>query len=179
MDTMPLLSMASIQSGDLLAWSHDPYSTWTDLTLKTIGKLTKSKYGHLGIAWRCHDGLDDELFVIEATIPKVRMARVTTDRPFHCVPMNVEWNNFNKTFLLSKLDYPYGIIDAIRGGLGWKTRRDMKLQCAELAHAFYEASGIFLRKEYTPGKLVTNAVEYTGNKIYRVVGPNRTISAID
>lgn len=176
---MPLLPMTSIQAGDLLGWSCDPYSTWTDLTLKTIRKLTKSDYGHVGIAWRCHDGLDDELFVVEATIPKIRIARVTTDRPFHCVPMGVEWNNFNKSFLLSKLDYPYGISDAIRAAFGLRANRDMKWQCAELAHAFYEASGIFLRKEYTPGKLIKNAMEHTGSQIYRIIGPNRTISAID
>ena len=179
MSELPLLPMASIQAGDLLAWSHDPYSTITDLTLKTIAKITKSDYGHVGIAWRCHDGIDDELFVVEATIPKIRIARVTTDRPFHCVPMGIEWNNFNKSFLLSKLDYPYGVLDALRGSLGWRANRDMKWQCAELAHAFYEASGIFLRKEYTPGQLIKNAMEHTGSRVYRVVGPNRTISMTD
>ena len=179
MSELPLLPMASIQAGDLLAWSHDPYSTITDLTLKTIAKITKSDYGHVGIAWRCHDGIDDELFVVEATIPKIRIARVTTDRPFHCVPMGIEWNNFNKSFLLSKLDYPYGVLDALRGSLGWRAHRDMKWQCAELAHAFYEASGIFLRKEYTPGQLIKNAMEHTGSRVYRVVGPNRTISMTD
>lgn len=167
--------MAAIASGDLLAWSHDPYSTIGDLTLSAIRYLTSSDYGHVGIAWRCHDGVDDELFVIEATMPKIRLARVTTDRPFYCLPMNVNWTERNKSFLLSKLDYPYGVFDAVRGGLGMRVSHDMKWQCAELAHGFYEASGILLKPEYTPGALVKNAEEYAKDTARRVIGPGRTI----
>lgn len=172
----PVMAMASIHTGDLLAWGSNPYSTFSDLCLKAIGKLTNSEFGHVGIAWRCHDGMDDELFIIEATIPKIRIARLTTDREFYCVPMNVEWTTRSKSFLVSKIDYPYGILDAIRGGLGLRAKHDMKWQCAELAHEFYELCGIRLRPDYTPGKLIQNCIEVRRSNIYRVVGPGRTIS---
>lgn len=171
----PTISTAAIASGDLLAWAHDPYSTFTDLTLAMIRRVTSSPYGHVGIAWRCHDGIDDELFVVEATMPKIRMARVTTDRPFYCLPMKIDWTERNKAFLLSKLDYPYGLVDACRAGLGMRVNHDMKWQCAELAHGFFEASGILLKPEYTPGKLVENACQYVGGSMHKVVGPGRTL----
>lgn len=171
----PLMPMAAIEAGDLLAWSHDPYSTFGELTLQAIRTLTRAEYGHVGIAWRCHDGIDDELFVVEATMPKIRIARVTTDRPFYCLPMGVTWTPKNKAFILSKLDYPYSMVDAARAFLGWRVKHDMKWQCAELAHGFYEASGLVLKPEYTPGRLVANAEQLTGKVMHRVVGPGRTI----
>ena len=172
----PLMPMAAIQSGDLLAWSKDPYSTWGDLTLEAIRFFTRSEFGHVGIAWRNHDGLDDELFVIEATMPHVRIARVTTDRAFMCVPMGIQWSDDNKRFLVSKLGYPYGLLDALRAGLGLRVEHDMKWQCAELAHAFFEASGVVLKSEFTPGAVVKNAKAYAKTDVYRVVGPGKAIS---
>lgn len=170
------MPMAAIQSGDLLAWSRDPYSTMSNITLQTIRFLTRSEFGHVGIAWRCHDGLEDELFVIEATMPRIRVSRVTTDRPFMCVPMNLNWNDNNKRFLVSKLGFPYGMLDAVRAFLGVRVENDMKWQCAELAHAFFEASGVVLKPEFTPGKLVKNAKQYAQTDVYRVVGPGKTVS---
>jgi len=108
-------------------------------------------------------------------MPKIRMARVTTDRPFYCLPMGINWTERNKAFLLSKLDYPYGTLDAFRAGLGIRVNHDMKWQCAELAHGFFEASGILLKPQYTPGKLVENACGYAGNVMHKVIGPGRTL----
>lgn len=169
------ITTAAIQTGDLLAWSRDPYSTATDVVLQLIEKITRSDYGHVGIAWRFHDGLDDELFVVEATMPKIRIARLTSNQPFYCVPMNVNWDEKSKSFLMSKIGYPYGFLDAIRGGLGIRVKHDMKWQCAELAHAFYEVLGIVLKDDYRPGALVKNAMQIRGSDIYRVIGPGRTI----
>lgn len=169
------IHLAEIQSGDVLAWSRDPYSTYHDMVLRGIEAFTNSKYGHVGVAWRLHDGLDDELFVIEATMPKIRIARAQTDRDFFCVQTNVIWTNKNKSFLLSKLDYPYGLLDAVRGGLGYRVKRDMQYQCAELVHGFLEASGILLKPEFTPGQLIANLEAHSKKKARKVIGPGRTI----
>ena len=83
----PMMSPDEIRTGDLLAWKEDSVSGFSNLCVKTVRALTSAKYGHVGIAWRCHDGLNDELFVIEATIPKVHAARLIPNRDFDCVPM--------------------------------------------------------------------------------------------
>lgn len=163
------MPVASIQSGDLLAWRRDSHSTTSDVLIQTIRVLTHSDYGHVGIAWRCHDGLDDELFVIEATMPKIRLSRVVPDRDFDCVPMGLSWNNTGKKFLVSKLGLPYSPMDAFRSGVGLKLKADNKWQCAELAHYFYEVYGLKLVHNFTPGGLVKSAEKYTGQRALRVV----------
>lgn len=171
----PTIIMATIESGDLLGWASDNRSTYTDLVIKGIRRFTNEDYGHVGIAWRVHDGLCDELLVLEATMPRIRVARVTTDQEFYCVPMNITWSEKSKNFLLGKLGLPYGVVDAIRGGTGHHVAHDMKWQCAEYAHAFYEMSGVLLPLEYTPGRLIANAEKYSGKKALRVIGPGRTL----
>lgn len=169
------IPLAAVESGDLLIWSEDPYSNFSDLCLKVIRFVTRSPYGHVGVAWRFHDGLNDELFVVEATLPKIRIARLTTDMPFYCVPMRMPVTQRGKDFLMSKIGYTYSFADAIRGALGLKVEHDMKWQCAEFAHGYYEALGLRLREEYTPGKIVKNATEIAKTDVYRVIGPGRTI----
>lgn len=77
--THKTMSVLDIHSGDLLAWSENPYSAMSDLFIKFIRAVTKAEYGHVGVAWRAHDGHEDELFVIEATIPKIIISRATED----------------------------------------------------------------------------------------------------
>lgn len=167
--TEKTMHIADVCSGDLLAWSRNPYSSFSDLLIRMIAFATRAPYGHVGIAWRCHDGIGDELIVIEATLPKIQISRATEDRHFYCVPMNVDWQSENKDFLVEKIGLPYGLMDALRAFLGKRLESDEKWQCAELAHAFYNESGIVLPNDFTPGKLIQNAVKFTGSEIYRVI----------
>lgn len=182
-----LMPVARIQSGDLLAWRRDSHSTYSDLVLQGIRFATGEKYGHVGIAWRCHDGLDDELFVIEATMPKIRIAHVTVDsRDFDCVPMGLNWDPKGKEFLMRRQGYPYSIADAIRAFIGLridkavKPEKDNKYQCVELAHDFYKVMGIDLGNNYTPGRFVRAAETHVDQKAFRVVEnlPSRQLQLI-
>ena len=164
-----ILPSALIQTGDLLAWKEDSVSTFSNSCIKTVRALTKKKYGHVGIAWRCHDGLDDELFVIEATIPKVHIARIVASRDFDCVPMGVNWTPECKKFLTSKLGLEYGFFDAVRALLGLRLSHDDRYQCAELCHEFYETCGINLSHDFTPGGIVTSAIHHRQQRLFRVV----------
>lgn len=167
--THKTMSVLDIHSGDLLAWSENPYSAMSDLFIKFIRAVTKAEYGHVGVAWRAHDGHEDELFVIEATIPKIIISRATEDRYFYCIPMGCEWGSRNKAFLMSKIGLPYSLRDAARAFFGMTTKRDDNWQCAELAHAFYEESGILLPKQFKPSEVVKNAVELRKTEVYRVL----------
>lgn len=163
------ISIAGIQSGDLLAWKKDSQSVISDTLVQGIRAMTKSRYGHVGIAWRCHDGLDDELFVIEATFPKIRAARLCISNDFHCVPMGLQWTPPGKGFLIDKIGKSYSIADAARAFYGIQLKDDDEYQCVELAHYFYEKYGIVLQHDFTPGGIVKAAELHTKTKAMRVV----------
>jgi len=163
------IRVGAIQSGDLLAWRRNSHNSFSDFFIHGIRLFTHAPYGHVGIAWRCHDGIDDELIVIEATIPRIQICRITPDADFDCVPMGIEWNLKGKNFLIDKIGLPYGLLDALRGGLGRTTEDDGKWQCAELAHCFYKTYDITLGGIYTPGKTVESAEIYSGNKALQVI----------
>lgn len=83
--------------------------------------------------------------------------------------MGCEWGSRNKAFLMSKIGLPYSLRDAVRAFFGMTTKRDDNWQCAELAHAFYEESGILLPKQFKPSEVVKNAVELRKTEVYRVL----------
>lgn len=165
----PTMSLTDIQQGDLLAWSHNSYNSLSNFLIRAIAYMTHSEFGHVGIAWRSHDGISDELFVVEATIPKIHISRATENRDLYCVPMRVEWGEQNKRFLLDKIGLPYSIADGIRAYFGRPAKRDDRWQCAELAHAFYKESGILLPAQFTPSQVVSNAQRHLDTPVYRVV----------
>lgn len=163
------ISLMDVRTGDLLCWSRNRGDRFSDLLIRGIGVLTNSKFGHVGVAWRCHDGVSDELLVVEATIPKIHISRATTDREFYCVPMNVEWGTDNKAFLMSTIGLSYSLGDAWNAFIGAKLDDDdNRYQCAELAHTFYKASGMDLGDKFRPKDVIASAMSYTGSNIYRV-----------
>ena len=168
-DSRKTISIDEIRSGDLLAWRRDSHSAVSDFLIHGIRDLTHSKYGHLGIAWRCHDGVETALFVIEATMPKVRVTTVVPDGDFDCVPMESPWLPTSRKFLLDKIGKTYSSLDAIRAFLGLRLKNDNSFQCVELAHYFYKREGIELEHSFKPGSFVRAAEDYSGNDALRVV----------
>jgi len=161
------MTIDQIKSGDLLIW-YDNYSTWYNNILLYIVRLfTRSEYGHVGVAWV----ICDRVFVIEATMPVIRIMPVTLDRPFYRIAMNIDWNKEYESFLIEKVGLDYSLLDAIRAYFGKTLADDDKWQCAELALAFYKLTGINLNNEYTPSELVKallskhhKSLEYIGDK---------------
>ena len=163
------ISIKEIQSGDLLIWTRNPYSPVSDFIIRTIGVLTKSDYGHVGIAWKLGDLNKEELFVVEATIPEVAVNRVTEDRHFYCVQADVMWEESLRRFLLDHVRMKYGYENALRALWGKKARHDDRVQCAELCHGFFEKAGVLLPEEYRPKDVVQNLSRVTGNPVRRVI----------
>jgi len=159
---LPKMRLAAIQSGDLLGWRKDSQSTISDLLIRGIKYFTNEVYGHVGIAWRCHDGINDELFVIEASIPKIRVSYVMPSRDFLCVPMKIDWNLRSKRFLTSKIGLDYSVMDAWRAYCGTTLKDDNRFQCAELADHFYRMNDIELKHDFRPGGIMRAAANYIG-----------------
>jgi hypothetical protein len=165
----PLIELSSIRSGDLLAWKQDDFSWFSDTAMGVVKKLTKTPWGHVGIAWKVNDGLSDRLMVIEATIPEIQVALVDPRQEVFCVPANIAWTRRGRHFLMDKIGYPYSLSDAIRGLLGKRLNKDTSWQCAELAHGYYEVEGLHLPPDYTPAGIIKNLMIARRSLIYRVM----------
>lgn len=163
------MRVEDIKSGDLLAWSKYPYNGFSDFLIKSIAFMTNSPFGHVGIAWSLQDILDKELLVVEASIPKVQISRVTKDGYLYCVPADIEFNENLKTFLLTRVGLSYSVWDAVRAFFGKPAKKDDHYQCAELCREFYEEAGIILPEEYKPGEVVKNLAENRKQAVYKVI----------
>lgn len=145
----------NIQSGDLLVWSTDGSSLISKTLLNIIRFLTSSEYAHVGIAIR----IFGRLFVLEATLPVIRLALVSDKEEFYHIPMNVSWSEDCISYLFSKLGLKYSIMDDIRAYFGIVAEADDKYQCAELAVEFYKLFLMDYGNVFTPSKLVKRILE--------------------
>lgn len=153
-----------IKTGDMLIWSKDSRSLLSNLFLKLIRLATMSEYAHVGTAlW-----LEGRLYVVEATIPMVRLAPIRDDEEFYFISMDVNWNRQAEDFLLDKVGLFYSILDSIRAQFGITTARDDKWQCVEISNYLYKELGIDLGDVFTPSKIVEAALDLPGKRMVKV-----------
>lgn len=159
--------ISSVQSGDLLAWKSNPNNRVSDLLIRGIASMTRSVYGHVGIAWRYGEG-DEEVLVFEATIPQIKISALSLGNEVDIVPMSVPFDKRSLDWLLQKLDLRYGLRDAWRAYRGETVEKDDRWQCAELCHYFYAEHDIKLFHDFTPGGVVSSALTYTNASLCRL-----------
>lgn len=164
MEEVALTSRARIKSGDLLIWSSEGNFTMSDIVLTAIRFFTLSDFAHVGIAWRS----ETKLFVIDATMPRVRMRPIVDSESFYHIPMGVVWTPKCEEFLMSKVGLPYSFVDALCAQLGITLNDDEKWQCAEIAHQFYLSTGLDFGKAFTPTKLVNAILQMHDTSLYKV-----------
>lgn len=144
-----------IRSGDLLVWSTNKKNWLSRMILKFIRFMTASEFAHVGVAWR----IEGRLWVVEATIPVVRLSPVKDDDEFFHVPVNLQWNAGCENYLIDKIGLPYSVMDDVRAYLGEALDDDKKWQCAELANDFYRSQGIDIGIcSNTPTEVVNNLI---------------------
>ena len=139
-----------IQSGDLLIWSQEKLETLSDLIPYIVRFFTMSDYNHVGIAWK----VEGRLFVIEATLPEIRIHPVSKRRPFYYIPMGVKMDDKGLNYLLNLIGKDYSIRQAVLALFG-KSLKDEYI-CTELAKEFYNLYGVDVGEDLTPGGMVHN-----------------------
>ena len=154
----------NIKSGDLLVWNKGEESFKSKLVLFIIRLFTLSEYSHVGIAWK----VSDRLFIIEATIPRVRIVPLSNQDGFYHIPMKIKWKKAYTDYLLSRVGERYSLREAILGYLGKTTPDDRHWQCAELANTFYKNVGTDFGDANTPSKLVKAILEQTEAELHYV-----------
>lgn len=143
-----------IKTGDLLVWKKDQQSKLSNLFLKVVRTATLSEFAHVGIALR----IGKRLFVVEATIPKVRIAPVSCKDEFYHIPMGVSPNEADIDFLLDAVGLDYSLIDAIRAYLGHRLKDRNRYQCVELAMEFYKRLKVDVDCDATPAEFVNHVL---------------------
>lgn len=149
---------AEIKTGDILVWRQDRTSAISNAFLTLVRFATQSDFAHVGVALR----LEGRLFVVEATIPKVRIIPVTYDDEFYHVATGVAPSESSVDWLLSVVGVDYSFLDCLRAYLGMRLDRLGAYQCAELAHEFLSMNGVHLGETFTPTKLVNALLHRKG-----------------
>lgn len=156
---------SNILTGDLIAWDYYPYSSISNALIKSIARMTGSGFGHVGVAWR----LQGELFVIEATLPKIQVAWLGNQKNYCYIPMGINPPDVAMEFLKTKVGLEYSIVDAWRSYVGKVVEDDESYQCAELCSEFFHACGIDLDTDGSLNALIESCLARNGRKIYRIV----------
>jgi uncharacterized protein YycO len=155
----------NIKSGDLLIWSKDKNSSMSNMFLNLVRLMTRSEFAHVAIAMR----LDGRLYVLEASIPNVRLLPVRDEDTFYHIPTDVDMTKDLEDFIVGKLGLPYSFGDCIRAYFGMTLRNDDRYQCAELSHEFYTKAGYDLPSDaFTPSKVVYAILNESGRSLRNI-----------
>lgn len=160
---MYTINRSNIKTGDLLVWSNAPSGGFW---LKVVRLMTVSDFGHISIAWR----IGNDLFHIEAAIPRIRVVKVPSNGSFYIIPMSrIITDPENIDSISEAIGKRYSIMDAIRGYLGIQVKSNDRWQCVELSDEYYTAKGISVDNRFlTPSRYVKRLLEKTGLGLYRV-----------
>lgn len=139
-----------IKTGDLLVWKKDQHNKLSNFFLGTVRLFTRSEFAHVGIAWR----FGNRLFVIEATIPQVRIIPVSVKDEFYHIPMDVTITPEAEEFIFAQIGKPYSVFDAVKAYMGNTLEDQDRYQCAELVMAFYRKVRVVLECLAIPEEVV-------------------------
>ncbi len=149
----------TIQTGDLLAWDIKKIGSVSDLVLKAYQKIFKANYSHVGVAVI----LGGRVFVVEATLPVVRLYPLSRKPDFYIVPCSIETKNTYIEYLFDKLGDAYSLFDLIKACFGI-SGVNSEFYCSELAGGFYKYIGLLDNEDdgKLPQTLVDSVVKATG-----------------
>ena len=136
-----------IETGDLLVWDTTGWSSKRDLQLQLVRLFTRSQYTHVGIAYRTKD----EVFVVEATPPHVRIFPLRKLLPVYHVDLHLKLNEDQLDYLFKHVGDDYSLLQ-VAMTIFMKPMRDRNWHCVELCKDFYEeVLRMDLGDDYTPG----------------------------
>jgi hypothetical protein len=143
-----------IISGDIIAFSHEGWSSWSDIESQMVKLWTQSEYSHVGIAW----AIAGRVFVLEAVVPEIRIFPLRKLLPFYWVPMQTPLSKTTERYAISRVGEEYSKWEAIKGYLG-STSLNRKWQCAEYVRTVLSVNGSMMKGKNTPSAIVRDALE--------------------
>lgn len=148
----------SIQSGDILAWSHYDWSSWYDLQVQGVRIGTESEYCHVALA-RVMDG---RVWCLESVEPLVRCVPLSNliEHGFYWIPMGRQMSEVELEFAYSKVAIArYSKLEAIKAQMSaaLQSHDDNVMECAKYVRACCSRSGLEVGMRDTPAAVVRGA----------------------
>ena len=151
-----------LKNGDILAWTPQPFRSFSDIIPYIVKYGTGSDYYHVGQVWR----VGDRIFVVEAVPPLVRIYPLSRKPSFWHLPMNVKWTPEKENGLLAPVGDDYSLLKAALTVIK-KPSVDNTWQCAlKVGHWFEQFENKTITTLYTPSDVVNTVLKETGRMIY-------------
>jgi hypothetical protein len=152
---------SSIQSGDLIAFTHRAWRSVYDIKVQLVRFFTQSEFSHVGIAFV----IDGRVFIIESITGGVRIHSLSDLIPFWHVSTFAPWKPETQAFALSLVGKPYSQLGAIRAFLNKDPERTLdRMWCSKLAQLVLEKDGVIGAVQQTPSAVVYAAQERDGSR---------------
>ena len=145
---------SSIRSGDLLAFSHGSWASWSGIKTNLVRIFTKSTYSHVGMAWV----VGGRVFVLEAVKPLTRLYPLSQSGEFYLLPLNAPWGKETEEFALACIGTVYDDMAAILAFLNRLEPHNVRQCSAYVIETLYR-DDIDLGPRATPDAVVLKAQE--------------------
>lgn len=100
----------TIKSGDLIAFSHGGWSSWSAFKTMMVRAFTLSTYSHVAIAWV----VAGRVFILEAVKPKTRIFPLSLEGDFYHLPLGAPWKPETEEFAMQRIGVDYSEANAIK-----------------------------------------------------------------
>jgi hypothetical protein len=155
-----------IKSGDLLAFSHGDWKTWSGIKTEIVRIFTRSTYSHVGIAWVVECKHSRRVFVLEAVKPYLRIFPLSQSGDFYHLEMPVEWNPEAEEFAISNIGMEYSERKAMEAFFRKLPNGDVT-ECAAFVREVYKLMNIDLGEMSRPDTVIHAAQsKYKAPMIY-------------
>jgi hypothetical protein len=141
-----------IKSGDLLAFNHGDWETFSGIKTEIVHMATRSTYSHVGLAWV----VAGRVFILEAVKPMIRIFPLSLSGPFYWLAMNAQWKAETEEFALQNVGYPYSELDAVHAFFSNLPEGSVS-ECAAYVREVLKKDGIDLGLRSTPDAVVLQA----------------------
>ena len=142
----------AIKSGDLLAFSHGDWKSWSGIKTLAVRAFTLSTYSHVGVAWV----VGGRVFVLEAVKPKLRIYPLSLSGDFYHTATSAVWTDQVEEYALSQIGQPYSELNAMAAFFAPLKKGDVS-ECAAYAREIMSRAGVDLGAISRPDAVVSTA----------------------
>lgn len=146
-----------IKSGDVIAFSHSGWKTFSDIESQIVRAFTRSEYSHVGIVLK----MSERLFLLEAVVPEIRIVPLSNFNEFYLLSLERPLSEEATDYALQKIGEKYSKWEAIMGFFD-KTRNNKSWQCAEYVNSVLKHNNVFIKGKDTPTDIVKGCMEDLG-----------------
>lgn len=152
-----------IRSGDILAFSHGNWKTWSGIKTNMVRIFTRSTYSHVGIAWV----VGSRVFVLEAVKPRLRIFPLSQSGDFYLIGTGVSWSFGTEEYALAKVGTLYSELAAMRAFFDPLEEGNVE-QCAAYVREVLKYEGLNLGTRSTPDAVVAEALKLEAAEVIYV-----------